>query len=63
MIIGVPKEIKTLEHRVGLVPSSVVEFVRSGHAVLIESGAGEAINFTDDIYPQRKTYLTAPTWS
>lgn len=50
MIIGVPKEIKTLEHRVGLVPSSVKEFTSRGHTVLIETGAGDAINFTDDIY-------------
>ncbi len=50
MIIGVPKEIKTLEHRVGLVPSSVVEFVRNGHEVLVETGAGVAINFTDADY-------------
>lgn len=50
MIIGVPKEIKTLEHRVGLVPSSVKEFVNNGHQVLVETGAGAAINFTDDIY-------------
>ena len=50
MIIGVPKEIKTLEHRVGLVPSSVKEFVRNGHSVFIETGAGDAINFTDDDY-------------
>jgi len=50
MIIGVPKEIKTLEHRVGLVPSSVKEFVAHGHEVLVESGAGAAINFTDAIY-------------
>lgn len=50
MIIGVPKEIKTLEHRVGLVPSSVKELVKHGHEVLIESGAGAAINFTDEIY-------------
>ena len=50
MIVGVPKEIKTQEYRVGLVPSSVKEFVNHGHEVLIESGAGAAINFTDDIY-------------
>jgi len=50
MIIGVPKEIKTLEHRVGLVPSSVVEFVRNGHSVLVETGAGDAINFSDEDY-------------
>ncbi len=50
MIIGVPKEIKTLEHRVGLVPSSVKEFTSRGHTVLVETGAGDAINFTDDVY-------------
>lgn len=50
MLIGVPKEIKTLEHRVGLVPSSVKELVANGHEVLIQTGAGTAINFTDQIY-------------
>ena len=50
MIIGVPKEIKTLEHRVGLVPSSVQELVNRGHEVLIETGAGAAINFSDEDY-------------
>ena len=59
MIIGVPKEIKTLEHRVGLVPSSVVEFVRNGHEVLIETGAGAAINFTDEIYEQAGATIIA----
>jgi alanine dehydrogenase len=52
MIIGVPKEIKTLEHRVGLVPSSVKEFTARGHKVLVESGAGLSINFTDAIYEE-----------
>ena len=50
MLIGVPKEIKTLEYRVGLVPSSVKELVNSGHDVIIETGAGAAISFTDDVY-------------
>ena len=50
MLIGVPKEIKTQEYRVGLVPSSVKEFVSKGHEVLVETGAGAAINFTDEIY-------------
>ncbi len=50
MIIGVPKEIKTLEHRVGLVPSSVKEFTSRGHKVLIETNAGAAINFSDSDY-------------
>ncbi len=50
MLIGVPKEIKTLEHRVGLVPSSVKEFTARGHEVLVETGAGMGINFTDKDY-------------
>lgn len=50
MLIGVPKEIKTLEHRVGLVPSSVKEFIRNGHEVLVETNAGAGINFTDSDY-------------
>ncbi len=52
MKIGVPKEIKTLEHRVGLVPSSVKEFTARGHEVLVEAGAGNAINFTDAHYEE-----------
>lgn len=50
MIVGCPTEIKSQEHRVGLVPSSAKELVEHGHKVLIQSGAGAGINFTDDIY-------------
>lgn len=50
MLIGVPKEIKIQEYRVGLVPSSVRELVAQGHQVLVETGAGAAINFTDAQY-------------
>jgi alanine dehydrogenase len=50
MKIGVPKEIKPQEHRVGLVPSSVRELVQAGHSVLVETQAGAGINFTDDHY-------------
>ncbi len=50
MIIGCPKEIKAQEHRVGLVPSSVKELVAHGHKVVIETGAGAGINFTDADY-------------
>ncbi|MGH1455373.1 MAG: alanine dehydrogenase [Alphaproteobacteria bacterium] len=52
MRIGVPKEIKILEHRVGLVPSSVKELTVRGHEVFVESGAGEGINFTDSHYKE-----------
>src|SRR5579863_675074 len=50
MLIGVPKEIKTHEYRVGLVPGSVRELVHHGHKVVIESGAGAAIGFDDRAY-------------
>src|SRR5216683_1638794 len=50
MLVGVPKEIKTHEYRVGLVPGSVRELVLHGHKVMVESGAGAGIGFTDDAY-------------
>ena len=50
MLIGVPKEIKKQEYRVGLVPSSVKEVVSHGHKVIVETGAGMGIGFTDDDY-------------
>ena len=50
MLIGVPKEIKDHEYRVGLVPSSVTELVHHGHAVLIERGAGVGAGLSDDDY-------------
>ena len=50
MRIGVPKEIKVHEYRVGLTPASVREFVQRGHAVPVESGAGAGIGATDQDY-------------
>ena len=50
MRIGVPKEIKTHEYRVGLTPESVAELVNAGHAVLVETGAGLGIGAADDAY-------------
>jgi len=47
MLIGVPKEIKNNEYRVGLVPSSVRELVHHGHQVLIETNAGVGIGVCD----------------
>jgi L-alanine dehydrogenase (EC 1.4.1.1) len=52
MIIGVPKEIKTHEYRVGLVPGSVRELTRAGHKILVETNAGAAIGFSDEIYQE-----------
>lgn len=48
MIIGVPKEIKALESRVAITPEGVSEFVRAGHTVLVESGAGVGSSISDD---------------
>lgn len=50
MRIGVPKEVKIHEYRVGLVPGSVRELVLHGHELLVETGAGAAIGFPDEAY-------------
>lgn len=50
MLIGVPKEIKNHEYRVGMVPSSVRELVAHGHKVTVEHNAGIGIGFTDADY-------------
>jgi len=50
MHVGVPKEIKIHEYRVGLTPPSVAELTASGHAVTVETGAGSGIDFTDADY-------------
>jgi alanine dehydrogenase len=50
MRIGLPKEIKNHEYRVGLTPASVRELTSNGHAVLVQSGAGAAIGLTDEQY-------------
>lgn len=50
MLVGVPKEIKNHEYRVGLTPTSVRELVHHGHSVIVQTGAGAAIDFPDDQY-------------
>lgn len=50
MRIGVPKEIKNHEYRVGLTPASVAELVHAGHEVLVETQAGMGIDFADEAY-------------
>ena len=52
MIIGVPKEIKNNEYRVGMIPSSVQTLVQNGHQLLVETEAGMGIGFTDRDYQQ-----------
>jgi alanine dehydrogenase len=50
MIIGVPKEIKNNENRVGMTPSGVTELVERGHTVYMQSTSGEGSGFTDEEY-------------
>lgn len=50
MLIGIPKEIKVHESRVALTPEGVAEFVRNGHSVVIEQGAGLGSSLTDTDY-------------
>ena len=50
MRVGLPKEIKNHEYRVGLTPASVRELTTHGHQVLVQTGAGEAIGLTDEQY-------------
>ncbi len=50
MLIGVPKEIKNHEYRVGLTPASVRELIAAGHSAVVEQNAGAAIGFPDEMY-------------
>ena len=49
-VVGVPKEIKPQENRVGLVPGSIKEIVRAGSQVIVEKNAGKGIGITDEHY-------------
>jgi len=59
MIIGVPKEIKPQENRVGAVPAVVHDLVAAGHEVLVEAGAGRGAGLTDPEYQQAGAQLVA----
>jgi len=50
MLVGIPREIKPLEGRVGLVPQACGELIHAGHQVFLEQGAGEASGFSDEVY-------------
>jgi len=50
MIIGIPKEIREHEYRVGITPSGVRELKAEGHRIIVERGAGEGSGFSDDEY-------------
>ena len=59
MIIGVPKEIKTREYRVGMTPAGVRSLVSHGHEVLVESGAGEGSGISDAEYVAQGAAIVA----
>jgi alanine dehydrogenase len=59
MRVGVPKEIKSDEYRVGLTPAAVREYVEHGHQVLVETRAGEGAGYSDQAY-QRAGATIAP---
>ena len=50
MKVGIPKEIKNNENRVGMTPAGVAELVRRGHEVSVQHTAGEGSGFADDDY-------------
>ena len=61
MLIGVPREIKTEEYRVGLIPATVSELASRGHDIAVESGAGNGAGISDDEYAAAgaRIYATA----
>ncbi len=59
MLVGVPKEIKVHEYRVGLTPSSVREMTAHGHAVLVQTDAGIGIGAADDDYRRAGAEIAA----
>jgi alanine dehydrogenase len=59
MKVGVPKEIKVLEYRVGMVPAGVRELVHDGHEVIVETGAGAGIGMTDADYEEAGARVVA----
>jgi alanine dehydrogenase len=59
MLIGVPKEIKTDEYRVGLIPSTIKELVAGGHEVWIETLAGDGSGISDEEYAAAGAHVIA----
>jgi alanine dehydrogenase len=58
MRVGVPKEIKADEYRVGLTPATVAELKTRGHQILVEAGAGEGAGLTDQAYAKAGAQIT-----
>jgi alanine dehydrogenase len=50
MLIGVPKEIKNHEYRIGMTPAGVREVIEAGHQVMMQKDGGTAIGLTDEMY-------------
>lgn len=59
MRVGVPREIKPDEYRVGLPPTAVREYVAHGHDVLVEAGAGEGAGYSDALYKRAGAKITS----
>ncbi len=59
MRIGIPSEIKPLESRVGLIPEACADFVRSGHELFLQQGAGKASGYPDEAYARLGVTLVA----
>jgi alanine dehydrogenase len=59
MLIGVPKEIKDNEFRVGLTPASVAELIHHGHKAIVEAGAGAGSGLSDDEYARAGAEIVA----
>lgn len=57
MKIGVPKEIKNMEFRVGATPTMVMGFTEAGHVVLVETNAGAKIGYTDEMYERAGAHI------
>jgi alanine dehydrogenase len=52
MIVGIPKEVKVREYRVGLMPAAVKQLADNGHTVVVENGAGVGSGFSNEAYEQ-----------
>jgi alanine dehydrogenase len=59
MVIGIPKEIKTNENRVSLLPGGVLTLKQNGHSVLVETKAGMGSGFDDDSYKKAGAEIAA----
>jgi alanine dehydrogenase len=59
MRVGVPKEIKIHEYRVGLTPGAVREYVAAGHSVVVETNAGGGIGASDEVYRKAGAAIAA----